>query len=146
MIADQKHQSERSHLFPIIITLISTLVLTLVVCAIIGAVIIFRNKKLRKNQVISERKNDKNVEIEVELEKYDDINNKYDENHYERINFDLENYDFREYDKINYDELNAEENKTVGYTEISVRFRLCRQLLRKFPVCNFIPNNRFFTV
>jgi hypothetical protein len=78
--------------------------LTLIICAIIGAVIIFRYRKFKKNQIISVLKNDNNVEFEVQLEKYDDIHDVCDENRYESMNFDVENYDFREYDQINYDE------------------------------------------
>ncbi len=91
--------------------------MTLIICAIIGALIIFRNRKLRKNQIKSDLKNDNNVEFEMDLEKYDDIDNEYDENGYQRMNFDLQNYDFT-YAQINYDELNVEENKTVQYLEI----------------------------
>ncbi len=92
--------------------------MTLIICAIIGAVIIFRNRKLRKNQIKSDLKNANNVEFEVQLENYDDIHNEYDENRYETMNFDEENYDFREYHQKNYDQLNIEENKTVEYLEI----------------------------
>jgi hypothetical protein len=118
LIAGQRHQSERSQLFPIIIIFISTFVLTLIICAIFGAVIIFRNKKLRKNQIKSDLKNDNNVEFEVELENYDDILNQYEENRYEIMNFDVENYEFREYHQIDYDQLNFEQNQNVQYSEI----------------------------
>jgi hypothetical protein len=118
IIADQKHESERSQLFPIIITFISTLVLTLIICAIIGAVIIFRDRKLRKNKIKSHLKNANNVEFEVELENYDDIDNQYDEYRYETMIYNVENYDYREYHQINYDELIFEEDKIVEYSEI----------------------------
>jgi hypothetical protein len=92
--------------------------LTLIICVIIGAVIVFRNRILRKNKIKSDLKNANNVEFEAELKNYDAIQNEYDENRYERVNFDEENYDFREYHQVNYDELNVGQNKTVEYLEI----------------------------
>ncbi len=88
--------------------------MTLIICAIIGALIIFRNRKLRKNQIKSDLKNDNNVE----LDNYDDIQNEYEELRYEIMSFNVEYYDFREYDQINYDQLNFEQNKTAEYSEI----------------------------
>ncbi len=64
------------------------------------------------------RKKDNNLEFNVEMEKYDDIENEYDKNQYKKMNFDLHKYDFREYDEINYEELNCGQNGNVEYTQI----------------------------
>jgi len=111
LIADPNHQSNRSYLFPIIITLFSTFILTLTIVGIIGAIFIKRQNRLRKNQMASDLRNDK-------IYKFDEYDNTCIEDDYESIKDELENCNFREYDKINYDELNEEENRIVKYTEI----------------------------
>jgi hypothetical protein len=95
--------------------------LTLIICTIIGAVFIFRNRKLRKNQIKSDLKNANYVEFGLGSEKYDDTRNIYSENRYETISID-EDYGFEEYDQINYDQFNDKENKTVEYLEITHKF------------------------
>ncbi len=55
--------------------------------------------------------NNKNFnELDSEKERYDDVNDVYEENCYESIN---------EYEKINYEELNVQQNTDNKYTEIT---------------------------
>ncbi len=49
-------------------------------------------------------------ELDSEKERYDDVNDVYEENCYERIN---------EYEKINYEELNVQQNTHNKYTKIA---------------------------
>jgi hypothetical protein len=100
------YYSNNSHLFSIIITLLSILVFVPIICTIIGTIFIMRRKNLRKKRFNSF--NTKNLCIN---EIYEQIVNENDRNYYEIIDSNL---DENIYDQINYDQLNAQTNQTVG--------------------------------